>query len=552
MKKMWQTSNKNIRVIIVSVTALLLLIFYALFRDNAHLIGKEEATKLLEQSTPLSLYVDEPYLYIKSSTFHYKVPSSAIDKEILFGHDKVVEYAQDNTMLFDMIMLLMLLFFIFMILKRTSQQTQNLSQEKLHAHGNLNKFDNSIIPLKSSTKFHQIAGIKDVKEEIEEIISFLKEPQKFKSLGIHMPKGVLLVGPPGVGKTLIASAMAGEANVPFFYQSGSSFAQIYVGMGAKRVSELFASASKVAPSIIFIDEIDAVGKKRGVGGNDEREATLNQLLTEMDGFAQNSGVIVIGATNKIDVLDDALLRSGRFDRRIFVSLPDVEERKSILELYLKNKKHAIDTKSIAYMTVGFSSATLATLINESALHALRCGKKMIDNSDIEAVKDRVFIGKKRVKNFTKKERELESLYQASKAVVASWLEVEFDKVDIISPHLRIHAHEIESLDELKNQLKVLLAGKVMSQIQYNQSFSNAKEDIYEARVLVKKMVDDFAMGSELFGTQKDVTMLLYEANSELEALLSKLSPIIHRVQEHLLREESITYIKTKEYIDEIF
>jgi len=204
------------------------------------------------------------------------------------------------------------------------------------------------------------------------------------------------------------------------------------------------------------------------------------------------------------------------------------------------------------MTVGFSSATLATLINESALHALRCGKKMIDNSDIEAVKDRVFIGKKRVKNFTKKERELESLYQASKAVVASWLEVEFDKVDIISPHLRIHAHEIESLDELKNQLKVLLAGKVMSQIQYNQSFSNAKEDIYEARVLVKKMVDDFAMGSELFGTQKDVTMLLHEANSELEALLSKLSPIIHRVQEHLLREESITYIKTKEYIDEIF
>ncbi len=552
MKKMWQTSNKNIRVIIVSVTALLLLVFYALFRDNAHLIGKEEATKLLEQTTPLTLYVDEPYLYIKSSTFHYKVPSSAIDEKILFGHNRVVEYAQDNTMLFDMIMLLMLLFFIFMILKKASQQTQNLSQEKLHAHENLNKFDNSIIPLKSSTKFHQIAGIKDVKEEIEEIISFLKEPQKFKSLGIHMPKGVLLVGPPGVGKTLIASAMAGEANVPFFYQSGSSFAQIYVGMGAKRVSELFASASKVAPSIIFIDEIDAVGKKRGVGGNDEREATLNQLLTEMDGFAQNSGVIVIGATNKIDVLDDALLRSGRFDRRIFVSLPDVEERKSILELYLKNKKHAIDTKSIAYMTVGFSSATLATLINESALYALRCGKKMIENSDIEAVKDRVFIGKKRVKNFTKKERELESLYQASKAVVASWLEVEFDKVDIISPHLRIHAHEIESLDELKNQLKVLLAGKVMSQIQYNQSFSNAKEDIYEARVLVKKMVDDFAMGSELFGTQKDVTMLLHEANSELEALLSKLSPIIHRVQEHLLREESITYIKTKEYIDEIF
>lgn len=552
MKKMWQTSNKNIRVIIVSVTALLLLVFYALFRDNAHLIGKEEATKLLEQTTPLTLYVDEPYLYIKSSTFHYKVPSSAIDEKILFGHDRVVEYAQDNMMLFDTIIILILLSFTFFMLKRASQQTQNLSQEKLHAHGNLNKFDNSIIPLKSSTKFHQIAGIKDVKEEIEEIISFLKEPQKFKSLGIHMPKGVLLVGPPGVGKTLIASAMAGEANVPFFYQSGSSFAQIYVGMGAKRVSELFASASKVAPSIIFIDEIDAVGKKRGAGGNDEREATLNQLLTEMDGFAQNSGVIVIGATNKIDVLDDALLRSGRFDRRIFVSLPDVEERKSILELYLKNKKHAIDTKSIAYMTVGFSSATLATLINESALHALRCGKKMIENSDIEAVKDRVFIGKKRVKNFTKKERELESLYQASKAVVASWLEVEFDKVDIISPHLRIHAHEIESLDELKNQLKVLLAGKVMSQIQYNQSFSNAKEDIYEARVLVKKMVDDFAMGSELFGTQKDVTMLLHEANSELEALLSKLSPIIHRVQEHLLKEESITYIKTKEYIDEIF
>jgi len=554
MKKIWLTSSKNLRISIISVSLLVILVLYALLRDNAQLIGKDKALELLHKNTPIAIYVDEPYIYLHSSSFKYKVASNAIDKDTLFANNRVIEYATDKSMVCEMLFFLLLSFFlVFSFLRnRVPQKAQHSSEQKAPTQDKFNPFHHDITPLSSRTKFTQIAGIKDVKEELEEIIAFLKEPQKFKSLGIHMPKGVLLVGPPGVGKTLIASAMAGEANVPFFYQSGSSFAQIYVGMGASRVSQLFSSASKVAPSIIFIDEIDAVGKKRGIGGNDEREATLNQLLTEMDGFAQNSGVIVIGATNKIEVLDDALLRSGRFDRRIFVSLPDVQERQSIIELYLKNKNHTIDTQQIAYMTTGFSSATLSTLINEGALHALRAGKTTIENRDIEAVKERVFMGKKRVKNFTTKERELHTLYQASKAVIATWLEVEFDKIDIISSHLHIHSHEILSLDELKNQLKVLLSGKVMMQLTYQQSFTNAKEDIKEARILVQKIVEDFAMGSEIFGTPQDVHALLHQATTELESLLGQLSIVIFKVQSHLLKEEFITYLKTKEYIDEVF
>ena len=247
----------------------------------------------------------------------------------------------------------------------------------------------------SDITFKDIAGINEVKNELEEIVNFLNEPKKFLKYGVKLPKGVLLVGPPGVGKTLIARAVAGEAKVPFYYQSGASFVQIYVGMGAKRVRELFSQAKANSPSIIFIDEIDAVGKARNGRSNDEREATLNELLVQMDGFDGNSTVIVIAATNKIEVLDEALLRAGRFDRRVFINLPNLEDRKKILSLYLKNKKFNFDIGKLSFDTSGFSSASLATLINEALLNMIKRKASLLEDEDIELAKHKLEFGKKR-------------------------------------------------------------------------------------------------------------------------------------------------------------
>jgi len=265
--------------------------------------------------------------------------------------------------------------------------------------------------------FKDVAGIQDVKEELEEIVDFLKNPARYKRYGITLPKGVLLVGPPGVGKTMIAKAVAGEASVPFFYQSGATFVQIYVGMGAKRVKELFSQAKANAPSIIFIDEIDAVGRARGGMRNDERESTLNQLLTEMDGFEDSSGVIVIAATNKIDIIDEALLRSGRFDRRIFISLPDKNDRLEILKAYMRNKPTEVDLESLANMSVGFSGAALATFVNEAAINALRRGSTILELGDFVAVRQKVLMGKKKVPQFLRRREENPSTLPSRKSAV---------------------------------------------------------------------------------------------------------------------------------------
>ena len=289
----------------------------------------------------------------------------------------------------------------------------------------------AVFPAISNVRFSDVAGIRDVKFELSEIVDFLKNPAKYKKFGIKMPKGVLMIGPPGVGKTLVAKAVAGEANVPFFYQSGASFVQIYVGMGAKRVRELFLKAKAYAPSIIFIDEIDAVGKVRGGNRNDEREATLNQLLTEMDGFEDNSGVIVIAATNRIEMIDEALLRSGRFDRRIFLSMPDFADRVEILKTYLSGKNTDVDIDEIAKISVGFSGAALATLANEAAIHALRKNKETIELSDFESVLNNVLLGKKRTLSFNEEEKKIQALYQGAKALTAYWFGIEFEKISLL-------------------------------------------------------------------------------------------------------------------------
>jgi len=308
----------------------------------------------------------------------------------------------------------------------------------------------------------------------------------------------------------------------------------------------------MAPSIIFIDEIDAVGKSRGEFRNDEREATLNQLLTEMDGFEENSGVIVIGATNKIDVLDEALLRAGRFDRRIHISLPDLEDRAKTLELYLANKPNTVDIGQVARMTVGFNSAALDTLTNEAAIFAMRQGRSVVENSDFEAVREKVLSGKRKILSFTEEERKIQAVYQASKAVIATWLDVEFEKIGIVNTRLVTQEHEILSRSKLLNRIKVYLSGSVASQMFFNEQFTNAQSDILQAKVLAKKVIYDYAMSENFIVTPYQEDELMKESVSELKALIKTLERALTEVSAYLLEHENITQDECREILREIF
>ena len=522
-------------------------------RDQSIMVSKEKAISIIQNKKIEKVSVLDPYVYIYSEDKVFKIAKEALDMNILFDKT-VVEYQEETTNTLDIILLLFMIGFTFyivsMIKENRDRHDRFIDEQKEEA--NSSPSQQIILPQLSSVNFSNVAGIEEVKEELEEIIDFLRNPNKYKNFDIRLPKGVLLVGPPGVGKTLIAKAVAGEAGVPFFYQSASSFVQIYVGMGAKRVSELFTKAKEMAPSIIFIDEIDAVGKSRGGFSNDERDSTLNQLLTEIDGFEESSGVMVIAATNKIEVLDEALLRAGRFDRRVHIPLPDCKERASTLRLYLKDKANSVDIDFIAHMTIGFNSAALATLINEAALHALRNEKMIIDNSDIEAIKDKVLLGKHKMQTFTKQEQKIQALYQAAKAVTATWLEIEYEKIGLISSSFIPHHNEILSKSVLENELKVLLAGRVATQQEYSELFTNAKEDIHKAKNLSQQIIEEFAMSEEYFSSHVQAERLLQDASSELKSILSKLSRVVDRVREHLLENESIVPSETKKILDEIF
>ena len=381
-------NSNNIIIIVSLLVVFVALLAFGILRDTDKIITHKEANSLFSQDKIEKIILDGEYIHLKTADNSYKIYKEAINKPSFFTKYQV-EVREDSSYIYDILSLLILLA-VFGFLYRFMKQSklQQLRQIRASKVDDADAYE-PVEALRSNVTFDDVAGIKDVKEELEEIIDFLKEPQKYRDLDIRLPKGVLLVGPPGVGKTLISKAVAGEAGVPFFYQSGASFVHIYVGMGAKRVSELFKKAKQMAPSIIFIDEIDAVGKSRGEFRNDEREATLNQLLTEMDGFEDSSGVIIIGATNKVDMLDEALLRAGRFDRRIHISLPDLEDRAKTLELYLANKPHEVNIEEVARMTVGFNSAALDTLTNEAAIYAMRNNRTTVVTSDFEAVKEKV-------------------------------------------------------------------------------------------------------------------------------------------------------------------
>ncbi len=543
---------KNIKIISILVLVLVALLFFTVMRDTDMLITHKQANALYSDNKIEKLILDGEYIRMKTLENTYKIYKGAINKTAFF-EKYPVEVVENKGYLYDILSLVILLL-AFGFFYRVIQQNRLQQIKTIRASSRENEeIDvSSIGAITSDVTFEDVAGIKDVKEELEEIIDFLKEPQKYRDLDIRLPKGVLLVGPPGVGKTLISKAVAGEANVPFFYQSGASFVHIYVGMGAKRVSELFRKAKQMAPSIIFIDEIDAVGKSRGEFRNDEREATLNQLLSEMDGFEDSSGIIVIGATNKIEILDEALLRAGRFDRRIHISLPDLEDRVKTLELYLKNKPHEVNIEQVARMTVGFNAAVLDTLTNEAAIYAMRAKRRIIENSDFEAVKEKVLIGKKKLLSFTEEEREIQAIYQGAKAVIATWLDVEFDKIGIVNTKLLITEQEIVSKNQLLSRIKVYLAGSIATDLRYNEQFTNGASDIAQAKEIVSKVVYKYAMSDNFIVTPQQEDELLKESVSEVRKLFETLDGALTKVSNHLLEHENITADECRDILRDIF
>lgn len=360
-------------------------------------------------------------------------------------------------------------------------------------------------------RFKDVAGCEEEKEEVKEIIDYLRSPKKFTDMGAHIPKGILMVGPPGTGKTLLAKAVAGEANVPFFSISGSDFVEMFVGTGASRVRDMFKTAQKSAPCIIFIDEIDAVGRQRGAGmggGNDEREQTLNQLLVEMDGMTDNAGIVVIAATNRPDVLDPALLRSGRFDRRVTVSLPDIKGREAILHVHARNKKLASDVSlaNLAKRTPGFSGADLANVLNEGAILAVRKNEAKATMTDLDEAIDRVMMGPaKKSKKYTEKDKILVAYHEAGHAVIGLKLEDAdmVQKVTIIprgdaggynlmTPREEKYFHR---KSEFIAQITGLLGGRTAEEIQFGEISAGAVNDIEKLTEIAKNMVRVYGMSS---------------------------------------------------------
>ena len=362
---------------------------------------------------------------------------------------------------------------------------------------------------KNKVTFQDVAGLKEEKEEVKELIDFLKNPKKFQKLGARIPKGVLLYGPPGTGKTLLARAVAGEANVPFYYISGSDFVELFVGVGASRVRDMFQQAKRTAPCLIFIDEIDAVGRQRGSGiggGHDEREQTLNQLLTEMDGFGENEGIIIIAATNRPDVLDPALLRPGRFDRQVTVNLPDVKGREEILKVHARNKVLAdgVNIEALAKRTPGYSGADLENLLNEAALLAVRRNKEAITMSEIDEASDRVLMGPaKSSKTRSENDRKLVAYHESGHAVVGIKLKGANDvqKVTIIPRgsaggyNMMIPSEEkiCSTKTDLLEQITGLLAGRVAEEVVFGEVTTGAENDFSKATKIARAMVTEYGM-----------------------------------------------------------
>ena len=543
-------SKTNRVALYASAFLVVILVLFAMLRDNAEAISLKDAVSMLQNRSVKSVVASEDFIYLKTDKEVYKIASSQLSPSLLSDY-KVKTKSATNVVAYFLFLVLVL--GIGTLLFKWLKKNKMLDTSSIASSRFSSSLEQSqpIQSIKSDVTFNDIGGISDVKMELEEIIDFMKKPKRYKSFGARMPRGVLLVGPPGVGKTMIAKAVANAAGVPFYYQSGASFVQIYVGMGAKRVHELFTAAKNNSPSIIFIDEIDAVGKKRDGQRNDEREATLNQLLTEMDGFENSSGVIVIAATNKIDVLDSALLRAGRFDRRVFVELPTKRERASILTKYLEKVPNEVDVNTVANMTVGFNGASLAALVNEASLLAIRQHDFQVTIEHFHQVKDKVMFGKKKLQMLSEEQKQYRVTYQAAKVICATYYDLPFEKLLLSNEKLTPATDEPLIKHELESRVKMLLAGIVACNIKYGEHASSAKGDLDEAKEIVERMIAEYGMGSSLIASESEKELLMKRLYEETRNLLESMQDVIKYVESVLNERESITKADVKKKLNEV-
>ncbi len=523
MEESKQEQNKKRNRSLFIYVSLGLLIFFGVQRYNQTINAPENSTFSEFQTQINQGLVTEATIKEQSNTVEYKLANNdslfqtdypegfegeifklLIDQNIVLNTDTEPAGMQDYFIAFlPWIFLAGFMFFMFSQVRSNGNQIMQFGKSKAK------ELDEE----SPKVTFKDVAGAEEAKEELEEIKEFLKSPEKFNKLGAKIPKGVLLVGPPGTGKTLLAKAVAGESNVPFFSISGSDFVEMFVGVGASRVRDLFKKAKESSPAIIFIDEIDAVGRMRGAGlggGHDEREQTLNQLLVEMDGFEANQGVILMAATNRPDVLDPALLRPGRFDRQVIVDRPDLKGRTQILKVHAADKPIAknVSLETIAKQTPGFTGADLANLLNEAALLAARKSKKTISNLDIENSIDRVLAGPEKKSQILTEEEKLIIAYHETGHALVGWALPNADpihKVTII-PRGRALGYTqalpdsekyLTSKAELKDRLAMLMGGRVAEELIFADPTTGASNDIEKATEIARRMVMEFGMSEKL-------------------------------------------------------
>ena len=523
MEESKQEQNKKRNRSLLIYVSLGLLIFFGVQRYNQTINAPENSTFSEFQTQINQGLVTEATIKEQSNTVEYKLANNdslfqtdypegfegeifklLIDQNIVLNTDTEPAGMQDYFIAFlPWIFLAGFMFFMFSQVRSNGNQIMQFGKSKAK------ELDEE----SPKVTFKDVAGAEEAKEELEEIKEFLKSPEKFNKLGAKIPKGVLLVGPPGTGKTLLAKAVAGESNVPFFSISGSDFVEMFVGVGASRVRDLFKKAKESSPAIIFIDEIDAVGRMRGAGlggGHDEREQTLNQLLVEMDGFEANQGVILMAATNRPDVLDPALLRPGRFDRQVIVDRPDLKGRTQILKVHAADKPIAknVSLETIAKQTPGFTGADLANLLNEAALLAARKSKKTISNLDIENSIDRVLAGPEKKSQILTEEEKLIIAYHETGHALVGWALPNADpihKVTII-PRGRALGYTqalpdsekyLTSKAELKDRLAMLMGGRVAEELIFADPTTGASNDIEKATEIARRMVMEFGMSEKL-------------------------------------------------------
>ena len=523
-------------------------------------ITPKTRTKTYDISGKLKGYEEKEYFTLsipQSDEFLSKITKAADNQKFELDVAKDPEASEWITVLVDIVPLAILAGMLFWLFTRQiggSNKSIDFGKSKA-----------KLLEEGTKTTFKDVAGLTEEKEEVKELIDFLKSPKKFQAMGARIPKGVLLVGPPGTGKTLLARAVAGEAKVPFYYISGSDFVELFVGIGAARVRDMFKQAKMNAPCLIFIDEIDAVGRQRGPGlggGHDEREQTLNQLLTEMDGFGPHEGIIVIAATNRPDVLDPALLRPGRFDRQVTVGLPDKNARVEILKVHAKNKTldKNITLEYLAKRTPGFSGADLENLLNEAALLTVRRGKKCITMNEIDEATDRVIMGPAKVtKKYTDKEKKLVAYHEAGHAVVGLKLEGANDvqKITII-PRGQAGGYTMMTpkeetfnytKDELLESICGLLGGRVAEEVKFKEVTTGAHDDFKKATKIARSMVTEYGMsklGPMMLEEPSGNTFLGrdYTKNRNISDIVA------HEIDEEMRNIINNCYEKTKKLIKE--